>query len=391
MKRLNLSIKVSDILFMLAMTFVLGIPGPSRMKAIAISVFFGYMMLVKLKNYRSIRNNLHIIGAFLFLGYAYISRKWAFYPAAVSEQLTNVMWTVMLSTAVSTYVIFNNYSVKDITKRLIPIAVILIANVLLNGSFSDNRLSVGINENTFGRLSAGIFCFLFYQCKQEKWRNVFLDIIIVVLLFFTFLSGSRTSVLIAAIYVLAFLFFEHPSKNAVKVLGNLLIVVVLCGIGYFCLMNVGFLYDSIGNRVESLLMELAGVSQGDGSTVTRMNMMELAREFFLEHLWLGIGMNNFKYATYYNTYAHSNYYELAACLGLVGLILYYGPLVVCLKNAVSKWIKDMNEMIVPLVVLGAFLIGDMGSVSYFNTISHVFVGLAIGLISNQNYIEKLER
>lgn len=391
MKGLYLNIKVSDILFMLAMVFVLGIPGPSQMKAIAISVFFGYMVLVKLKNYRSIRNNLHIIGAFLFLGYTYISRKWAFYPAAVSEQLTNVMWTVMLATATSTYVIFNNYNEKDITKRLIPIAIILLANVLFKGSFSDNRLSIGINENTFGRLSAGIFCFLFYQCKQQKWRNLFLDILTAVLLLFAFLSGSRTSVLMAAIYVLVILMFEHPTKNAVKIIGNLLIVVFLCGAGYFCLMNIGFLYNSIGNRVESLLAVFTGGSQEDGSTISRLNMMELARGIFLEHPWLGIGMNNFKYATYYNTYAHSNYYELAACLGIFGLILYYVPLLVYFKKTISKWIKNENAMIVPLVVLGTFLIGDLGGVSYFSTISHVFVGLAIGFVSNQNHIEELER
>lgn len=391
MNGVKINIKISDILFMFTMVFVLGIPGPSQIKAIAIITFFGYMMVMKLIKYRSIKNNLHVIGAFLFFGYAYISRKWALYPAAVSEQLTNVMWTVMLATAVSTYVVFNNYNVKDIAKRLMPIVLVFLVNVLLNGSFSDNRLSIGINQNTFGRLAAGIFCFLFYQCKQEKWKNAFMDIITAIFLLFTFLSGSRTSVLILAIYVVAFLVFEHPTKNAIKVLGNLFIVIALCCIGYFFIMNIDFLYDSIGNRVESLLGALTGVSKGDGSTVTRMNMMELARGIFFEHPWLGIGMNNFKYATYYNTYAHSNYYELAACLGIVGLILYYGPLAVYLKNAISKWKKDENAMIVPLVILGAFLIGDMGSVSYFNMISHVFVGLAIGLISKQFYSENLEK
>ncbi len=386
MKGYKINVKISDILFIIAMIFVLGIPGPSHIKAIAIIAFWGYMMLVKIINNRSIKNNLHIIGSFLFLGYAYLSRKWALYPTAVFEQLTNVLWTVLLATAVSTYVIFNGYNVKDIVKRLMPVALIFVVNVFLNGSFSVDRLSIGINENAFGRLSSGMFCLFFYQCKQEKWRNVFVDVIMALFLLFTFLSGSRTSVLLAVIYIMAFLVFEQPSKNAVKSIEKLLSVVVLCFMAYFCIMNIDFLYASIGNRIESLLELLTGVSAGDNSTISRMNMMTLAKELFLEHPWIGAGMNNFKYITYYNTYAHSNYYELAACLGVVGLILYYFPPVYYLNKAISGWKLRRKEMIVPLAIIGAFLFGDIGSVSYFDAISSVWLGVAVGMASRKlNY------
>ncbi len=383
MKGYKINVKISDILFIIAMIFVLGIPGPSRIKAIAIIAFWGYMMLVKLINNRSIKNNLHIIGSFLFLGYAYLSRKWALYPTAVFEQLTNVLWTVLLATAVSTYVIYNGYNVKDIVKRLMPVALIFVVNVFLNGSFSVDRLSIGINENAFGRLSSGVFCLFFYQCKQEKWRNVFVDVITALFLLFTFLSGSRTSVLMVVIYIAAFLVFEQPSKNAAKSIEKLLSVVVLCFMAYFCIMNIDFLYASIGNRIESLLELLTGVSAGDNSTISRMNMMTLAKELFLEHPWIGVGMNNFKYVTYYNTYAHSNYYELAACLGVVGLILYYLPPVYYLNKTISGWKSRGKEMIVPLAIIGAFLFGDIGSVSYFDAISSVWLGVAVGMANRK--------
>ena len=382
MTNIKVNLKISDILFTITMIFVLAFPGPSVFKAISIIAFFCYMMVMKAIRYRKIKNNLHIIGSFLFLGYAYISRMWALYPEAVFVQLNNVIWTVLLSTAVSSYVLHRNLRVKDITNRLIPIALVFLVNVLFNASFVDNRLSIGINENFFGRLSGGMACFMFYQCKQDKWKNIFRDILAGILILLTFLSGSRTAVLILTIYVIAFLIFEHPPKNGIKVLRKLLLVVAFCGIGYFCIMKIDFLYNTIGNRIESLLWMLEGTSEGDGSAITRMNMINSARDLFLEHPWIGIGMNNFSYATYYNTYAHNNYYELAACLGIIGLILYYVPLVGYLKKAMSEWKKDGAGMIVPLVIVGAFLMGDVGSVSYFNPMLHVFVGLAIGLIIN---------
>lgn len=378
---INPKVKISDILFMVCMVLVLSLPGSSPLKAISIIVFFCYMMAMKLLNYKTINNTLHIVGAFLFLCYAYISRKWALYPAAVSEQINNVLWTVLLSTAISTYVVHRDLCVEDIVKRLIPVALLLFVNVLLNASFDRNRLSVGINENSFGRLSGGIACFMLYRCRQDKWKNVFLDVVTGILVLFTFLSGSRTSVLILGIYVIAVFAFELPTKNSVKMAKNLLAVVLLCVAGYICVTKISFLYNTIGHRIEDLLKLMVGTSEGDESSITRMKMMNRAREIFWENPWIGIGLNNFKYATYHNTYAHNNYYELAACLGIVGLALYYMPPVVYLVRAASKWKRNEAEMIVPLAILGAFILGDIGSVSYLNTMSHVFVGLAIGLLA----------
>jgi len=380
--KINLKLKVSDALFTIAMVFVLSFPGLSRMKAVSIVAFFSYMMVMKILKYKTIQNTMHIVGGFLFWAFAYISKKWALYPMAVSEQINNVLWTVLLSTAISTYVVHRDLGVKDIVNRLIPIAVLFFVNVILNSTFEDKRLSIGINENIFGRLSSGMACFMIYQCKQDKWKNVFLDIITAILVLFTFLSGSRTSVLILGIYVIAFFGFEYPPKNGIKFARKCVLSVALCIVTYFCVIKIDFLYNTIGHRIESLISLVTGTSKGDSSAITRMIMLNSAREIFTENPWIGIGLNNFKYATYHNTYAHNNYYELAACLGIVGLVFYYLPLAFYLWRAVRRWRKNEAKMIVPLAIIGAFFLGDIGSVSYFNTIFHMFLGLAIGLVSD---------
>ena len=44
--------------------------------------------------------------------------------------------------------------------------------------------------------------------------------------------------------------------------------------------------------------------------------------------------------------------------------------------------KYLTEMIVPVVILVAFLLGHIGGEFSFNMMSRVFVGLAIGLLTN---------
>ena len=376
---------------MICMIFVLAFPGSPRIKAIPIILFFCYIMVIKAISFRSIKNHLHILGMFLFLGYALLSKRWALYPQAISEQSNNILWSVLLSTAISTYVIFRELSIKDVATRLVPIALLFCMNVLLKGAFIDNRLSIGINENTFGRLTCGMACIFLACSKREHWQNLLMDMLTIVFGLLTFLSGSRTSVLMLAIFTLGLLVFEHPTKDVTKLFGRIVIIALLCVAGYFCLTHIPFFYRTIGNRLETMLLALAGLSRGDGSFITRSRMTEAAKAFFLQRPFLGIGLNNFKYATYFNTYAHNNYSELAACLGVAGLIIYYTPFLIYTKRAFSQWKKGIPGMIIPLAFFVAFFAGDIGSVSYFNIITHVFVGLAVGLLSTDGTQQKTHK
>lgn len=379
----NVKIKLTDILFIFALTFVLAFPTPSRTKAIAIVIFFSFMMLVKLANWNSIKNDIHLFGCFLFLGYAYLSKEWALFPKAVDEQITNVLWTVMLATAISTYISYNQYDLEDIVKRFLPIVLLFMINIAVNGTFHKDRLSIGINENAFGRIASGMFCLLFYQCKREQWKKKYMNILAASCLLMVLLSGSRTSMLMTALYGIAILAFEHPTKDTLKLLGRLLTGAIICVIGYFVVTRINFLYTSIGHRVESMFDLLLGVSEGDGSAITRMSMIESAQALFEKHPWLGAGMNNFKYVTEHGTYAHNNFYELASCLGIVGLVIYYSPLIKNLLNALRRWRKDEDGMILPLILIVSFLMGDIGGVSYFSPYAHVYAALAIGMLSTR--------
>ncbi len=387
----RIKVNLADALFFLSMTMIVAVRGMVMIRAGAILAFFSYMMALKFFARKKVNNNLHFCWLFPFLGYAYLSQYWAYSADAVFEMFNNVVWTTVMGVATSAYVIYYDLSAEQIAKRLVFVACAFIAGaVLLGGVSDDGRLSAENNANVFGRVASGLLVFLFYWSKQKKWKNHFLNAVIILFVLLCLASGSRSALAMAALGGVACFYFEKPSKDAVKIFFRLLSVLALCVVGYWCVMNIDFLYNSIGNRVETLIASFSDERAADASTITRNLMIEKAAEIFKEHFWFGAGLNNFKYLTYWNTYAHCNYYELAACLGIIGFLLYYWPVFVYTTRAVKFWGANVNGAILPLYFTIVFFVGDCGGVSYFSVPTHVFLGLAIGLMGNMSFEKRNE-
>jgi O-antigen ligase len=380
MIKTKIKLNIGDILFLIVMVLVLSFPGSPRIKAIPIIVFFAYMVFQELISKGKFRNTLHFVWLIAFISFAYLSKQWAKVPYAAAEQLNNVRWSVLLSLSVALYIIYYNLSVIQIAKRMLFVAILFIINVIINGAFVDGRFSVLINENTFGQIAIGMVCLLLYWCKHMKWKNGLLNIFTLVLVILALLSGSRKALIALAIYMILFLLFEHPTKNIIKLASRLLMGAGILLIVYISIINIPFLYNTIGIRFESLTRHFFNGTSHDASAVTRTNMNNIAKNMFLNNPWVGVGLNNFKYLTVYETYAHNNYYELAACLGIVGLMIYYLPPLVFFFRAIKLWFAGATHSILPLSILLVFFISDIGAVSYFSLVNHIFLGIAIGLI-----------
>lgn len=86
----------------------------------------------------------------------------------------------------------------------------------------------------------------------------------------------------------------------------------------------------IGFRLEGMFNGFFGNEEEmDGSTYTRIQLVDFGKEIFAQRPWLGYGVCNFRavYLSYFPgrhaLYAHNNYIELLVDLGIVGLVLYY--------------------------------------------------------------------
>lgn len=192
------------------------------------------------------------------------------------------------------------------------------------------------------------------------------------------LSGSRRSILLMIIYFICYYQFMEPNKHSGKFLVRVFVAIGALFVAYYLMMHVDSLYRTIGNRVETLLGYYFRNQEADGSLYSRLNMLTLATRIIKAHPILGIGANNYKYATYYHTYSHNGYTEIMCSFGIVGIVVYYIPLVSMMLSSVKNWKKKLKDAIFPLSIFISFFICEIGGVSYFTYYNYCFLGFAAG-------------
>ena len=380
---LKFHITLGDFFFLLAMTFVLAFPNPSIYKAVSIIAFFCYTIVLALIRREWTNNLLQYVWLVGFFVFCHASKYWSVYPSAIPEVIQNVQWCMLLSLATANYVKLYKMTVTDVAKRILVVALLFAINIGLNGTFVDGRFTViidgyQINENTFGQIAIGLAAYMVYWSKKKSWKNLFVNLMIVFTIVLALISGSRKCFISLTIYAIAFLLYEHPPKNIIRFLTRMIAMVAVVVAVYILVMNVDALYQAVGVRIESLFDFFEGDLEADASANTRLLMIETAYKMFQEKPMLGYGLNTFSKITSFDAYAHNNYVELLANLGLIGFLIYYLPLFFFFGKATKRWLQNKNGAIFSVAILFGFFVNDLAAVSYFSMTSHAFIGLAIG-------------
>lgn len=372
---------ISTVMVLLVMFFTLAYPMSSVLRAPVYFLAFAWSILrMVLKKYR-IAAPLHLLWIMGFYMLTMLSINWHLYPQGLRDIQLNVLCSMMVSFIIVDYIVTYRVTVTEIAKLFVPIAVFFIFNALFNSTRDvDNRLSIGINENSFGKIGIGMAWIFLFQCVKTKWKISIWIMLMVVTSLMALFSGSRRVIITLAVCFIGYLMFRTPNKNVLKLFGKVIGALALALILYIVVLNVDVLYSTIGIRLESLVNYIFADAEADDSTFSRLNMQVLALDLFKEHPILGAGINAFKYHTYYGTYSHSNYTEILSGLGIVGITVYYVPLIVFLAMAVKNWRKKTKAAIVPLCYLIAFAINEYGGVSYFSYIEHFYLAVAIGFV-----------
>ena len=124
------------------------------------------------------------------------------------------------------------------------------------------------------------------------------------------------------------------------------------------------LYYSIGHRFDGLINLFTDSSNIDNSTLYRAQLIMYAIELWGDNPILGVGLNNFSVIQSIggrDYYAHNNYVELLADLGLIGFILfYYFPFKLALTKINSNC--EIESLLKSIVITILFF--DFTSVTY---------------------------
>ena len=252
--------------------------------------------------------------------------------------------------------------------------------VFVNGS----RGATGelMSANTIGMIAAiaGVFCV--YKIKNEKTNKGLYIIACVLNIIILLLSASRKALLFLLIPIMIYYIFS--SKNIINTLRKIIVSFIISIIAFGAIMKVPVLYNTIGNRIETMIYGFLGYGETDASTSLRLRMIAFGIEWFQEKPYLGYGINNYKTLLgKENTsfgregvYAHNNYIELLVDIGIIGTILYYYIYITILNKGIKNSKKLSALQIVMLGIFISCIINEYGNVSYYGKFDQLILLLS---------------
>lgn len=235
------------------------------------------------------------------------------------------------------------------------------------------------NSNDVGCALTIAVLFSFYEA-YVKHRKAFY--FFCVLFFFTvILTSSRKALFMSVLGMLMMVTFNYRARNYIlRVLCAILVGILAIVLIY----NVPFLYQTVGVRLDSMIeymfSDRTNGANIDYSLTLRRFYIDMAKSFFKERPFFGIGLNNFSYRIleYGKTfsYAHNNYWEIAADLGIVGLIIYYWFYVYLFIKLARQMLDGHKTALLFITVLLLFIIFEYGMVNYYKMQVHLVLAAA---------------
>jgi|SRR5699024_2545542 len=242
------------------------------------------------------------------------------------------------------------------------------------------------NANTIGMNMAISSFMVTVLLKDEKVKSRKYFYFLCVLLFcvVTLLSGSRKALFILIFSIGLYSIITSKRYKAAKATIMFLTGMILL----YLVMNVSFLYDVLGSRIDTLLAKFSGSGSVDKSTAERFLMVELGMDFFKDNPLFGYGANNFRELfgniTGRYVYSHNNYVELLVGIGLIGTLIYYFGYLYILNKVSFKNDPLSAFAFVSIVVL--FII-DIGLVSYNSFYIQFLICLSFSIIYVKNNMD----
>lgn len=163
-----------------------------------------------------------------------------------------------------------------------------------------------------------ISIFYFWGKKNSLWWDIFFSLNLLAAGFGLILSGSRGGLFSCLVFISSWWLFCRPKKLPKTPLkAYIIFLVLIAGISY----SVHYVLSDtlVGRRVEEVGHE--------SSSEKREHLYKLGAALVAENPLFGVGLGNFgEYSG--GLYAHSNYVEVAADTGIIGLLLYYSIYVI---------------------------------------------------------------
>lgn len=373
------SVKVVDLCLFLMIVSTIALRDYRYLALSAQTVFIAlvFTSLVKIN-----KQTLHyIVWWFFFLLFSLSSYFWASHTDTFLSVFVSISQVAFIG---SCMVIYANSKerIDFILKILIIGSLFLCFRIILSvpiDMWGVKRIGscLGYNPNSIGSILSYSAILSLYLGRRYKSKIYYA--LIIPLIVFSFLTGSRKAFFIIIIGMSLLLFFEEKSR--IRKFSKIILVLILILVFVYLVMNIDMFYMVLGRRIEGALNTILYRS-GDASSATRLYLMQSSINTFYEHPLIGSGLDAFRHIDYLGTYAHNNYLELLSCLGIVGMVFYYSlPFVVLLRSIVLLFRGDKNLYIVSVMLVTMLLI-DFAVVSYTGETHHIIFSVIFAIYSS---------
>lgn len=242
--------------------------------------------------------------------------------------------------------------------------------------YHHGRISMGPrnNPNSLAISMVVAIGLLLFKLNFKKILSIILTFGLIVLFsYVTVNTGSRKAFfalfLIFAIWLgtLIITQYQHLSTKK-KILYPLVVLGIVLLLYYYLLPYLQTI--ALWRRLSRLMNE------GDP---IRVGMYKEAWQFFKQNPLFGVGYNQFRVLSKYETYSHSTFAEVLACTGLTGFILYFTPYVIILVNLLKSIFKSHQYRIL-LSLYGALMFLGVGIIHFYGTSSMLSLTLMLAFI-----------
>lgn len=254
-----------------------------------------------------------------------------------------------------------------------------ITTVLWGVDTGQGRIAMASENNPNGlgvAMTIGVCCILYKLSLKKLIYSIMAFSAIFLLIYVTLLTGSRkafiSTVIILVYWLLFVVFDEIISLTFVEKIKGMLSIILLLTAGYY------LIYPHFNDS--PLVMRLTELFQGGEET--RIGMYAVAFDLFKQSPLLGIGFNNYRALSVYNTYSHSTYSEALACTGIIGSILYFAPYIILvlhfgrfLRTKTNTLLLKQTKVMIGL--FGVLLFLGVGLIHFYEMISSIAFGMLI--------------
>lgn len=238
----------------------------------------------------------------------------------------------------------------------------------LSGGASVERLAFSsLNANDIG-LKAAICILAFLEIRKKVPYKYLFYLIAALLIGVIILTGSRKALFLLLVGITVTVVLASTTK--IKLIRNMVLACTFLGISAYLVMNIDFLYQAVGVRLEGVINAIMGEGHIDASTAERMAMIDTGLKLWEQSPVFGHGINTFTPIAGFGMYAHNNYIEEGVGLGIVGVFLWYSIYPFLFYRSFKSVIKPMAFSI---ILLMPWL--DVGLVSYMEDYLHIIFAI----------------